>query len=457
MPLPDPPAECDSRFEPTPPVAAVDPPASLYRRYFRLTVLNILANVTVPLAGLVDTAILGHLADIRYLAGVALASLLFDYVYWTFGFLRMGTTGTTAQAVGAGDGRETYLALYRSLLLAFGIGLAILTLQAPIRDLGFALLSGTAEVEAAGRAYFDARIWGAPAALCSFAFIGWFLGREESRYVLVMTVVANLANIVLDYVLIVLLGLAAWGAGLATMVSQYLSLAVALMIFFRLGRPRRWRWPEVLSRQRLSALLTLNRDILVRTLSLITTFALFTNFSSVLGTTTLAANAILIRILYLAAYFIDGAAFATESLAGIFRGARDQTALRRLVRLSLGFGELCALVFLTALLIRPGTVYRALTSHDEVVAEAVRYGYWLVPVLIFGALAYIFDGLFIGLTLGRVLRNSMLFSTIVVFLPLAIVAVQRGDNHLLWLAMALFTMARAATLGLATWTEVEKA
>jgi MATE family multidrug resistance protein len=422
----------------------------LYRRYFRLTALNILANVTVPLAGLVDTAILGHLAEIRYLAGVALASLLFDYVYWTFGFLRMGTTGTTAQAVGRGDERDAYLILYRSILLALGVSLALLALQWPIRSLGFALLSGTPQVELAGQAYFNARIWGAPAALCSFAFIGWYLGREESRYVLAMTVAANLTNVVLDYVLIVQMGLAAAGAGLATMVSQYVGLAVALWIFLRLRRPRRWRWSEVLDRDGLAALVTLNRDILVRTLSLITTFALFTDLSSILGTVTLAANAILLRVLSLASYFIDGAAFATESLAGIFRGERNLLGLRRLVRLSLIFGEACALLFIAALVLRPVAVYRVLTSHGEVLAAALQYGRWLVPVLLFGSIAYIYDGLFLGLTEGRVLRRSMLFSTVFVFIPVAWLAVRTESNHLLWLAMVLFMVARAATLGLAT-------
>jgi len=422
---------------------------SLYRRYFRLTSLNILANVTVPLAGLVDTAILGHLADIRYLAGVALASLLFDYVYWTFGFLRMGTTGMTAQAVGRNDERGAYLILYRSILLALGVSVALLVLQWPIRSLGFMLLSGTPEVELAGQAYFNARIWGAPAALASFAFIGWYLGREESRYVLVMTVTANLTNVVLDYVLIVHMGMAAAGAGFATMVSQYVGLATALVIFYRLRRPRRWRWPEVLDRQGLATLFTLNRDILVRTLGLITTFALFTNFSSMLGTVTLAANAILLRVLNLASYFIDGAAFAAESLAGIFRGERNSRDLRRLIRLSLTLGEACALIFIGALVLRPTTLYGVLTSHPDVLAAAVQFGWWLIPVLLFGSVAYIYDGLFLGLTEGRALRNSMLFSAAIVFLPIASLAVRSGNNHLLWLAMVLFMVARAATLGFA--------
>jgi MATE family multidrug resistance protein len=422
---------------------------SLYRRYFRLTALNILANVTVPLAGLVDTAILGHLADIRYLAGVALASLLFDYVYWTFGFLRMGTTGTTAQAVGRGDERGAYLILYRSILLALGVSAALLLLQWPIRSAGFALLSGTPEVELAGRAYFNARIWGAPAALASFAFIGWYLGREESRYVLAMTVTANVTNVALDYILIVNMGMAAEGAGLATMVSQYVGLATALVIFFRLRRPLPWRWPEVLDREGLAALISLNRDILVRTLGLITTFALFTNFSSMMGTVVLAANAILLRVLNLASYFIDGAAFATESLAGIFRGERDVRSLRRLVRLSLVLGEVCALIFIGALVLSPAFLYGVLTSHSEVLATAVQFGWWLIPVLLFGAVAYIYDGLFLGLTEGRALRSSMMFSAAVVFLPIAWLAVRFEDNNLLWLAMVLFMVARAATLGFA--------
>jgi MATE family multidrug resistance protein len=180
---------------------------------------------------------------------------------------------------------------------------------------------------------------------------------------------------------------------------------------------------------------------------LITAFALFTNFSSMLGTVTLAANAILLRVLNLASYFIDGAAFATESLAGIFRGERNGPALRRLVRLSLTFGEVCALFFIAALLVRPNAVYQVLTSHVDVLEAAVQYGRWLVPVLLIGAVAYIYDGLFLGLTEGRVLRRSMLLSTVFVFLPVAWLAVRSDNNHLLWLAMVLFMLARGATLG----------
>ena len=409
-----------------------------------------MATVSVPLAGLVDTAILGHLEDIRFLAGVALGSIVFDYVYWTFGFLRMGTTGTTAQAMGGGNIKAVYLTLYRGLFLALSIGTALVVLQVPIRIGGFAVLSGAEGVEAAGVAYFNARVWGAPATLCSFVLIGWFLGREESGRVLLITVAANVSNILLDYVFVLGLGLAAFGAGLATMISQYLAVAIGLFLFWKSRESRPWVWGEILDRHGLTSLMRLNRDILFRTLGLITALSLFTNFSSVLGTTVLAANAILLRVQYLASYFIDGAAFATESLAGTFRGRGDPKGLLKLLRLSLVVGFACALGFVVLVVIAPGFLYPLLTSHQEVVEVATRFGYWLIPVLLFGSAAYIYDGFFLGLTEGRVLRNSMLFSTIVIFGSVAWVAVVRGDNHILWLSMTLWMASRAVTLSWAS-------
>jgi MATE family multidrug resistance protein len=422
----------------------------LHRRFFRLALINILTNVTVPLVGLVDTAMLGHLADIRFLAGVALASILFDYVYWSFGFLRMGATGTTAQAVGRDDTHEVYLVLYRFLALAATLGFVLIVLKWPLRELGFLLLSGEPGVEAAGRDYFDARIWGAPATLCNYAFLGWYLGREESRHALVMTVIGNLANVALNYVFIIRMGLAAQGAGLATMVSQYLMLAVAVTIFRRLGRPVAWRWREVMHRGRLVALSKLNLDIMIRTFCLQTTFAVFTNFSSLMGTTILAANAIILRLLLLASFFIDGAAFASESLAGIFRGQGDFDRLRKLVRLSLLSGLGFAVLFLVGLGLTSGLWYRLLTSHDDVILTASRYHLWFVPVLLFGSQAYMWDGVFLGLTAGRALRNSMFVSTVLVFLPVAVLALYLGSPHLLWAALVVFMVARTVTLGLAS-------
>jgi len=420
---------------------------TLHARFARLTFINILSNVTVPLVGLVDTAMLGHLPDIRFLAGVALGTILFDYVYWSFGFLRMGTTGTTAQALGRGDRREVHLVLYRSLSMAMVIAVAILVLQWPLGELGFGLLSGETGVEAAGRDYFDARVWGAPATLCNFVLMGWFLGRAESRHVLVMTVAGNLGNIALNYVFIVRMGLAAYGAGLATSIAQFGMLAVGLGLFRLQGGAERWVWREVLDRSRMASLFRLNRDILIRTILLVSSFAVFINFSSLLGTVLLAANSILLRVFYLTAYLIDGVAFACESLAGIFYGQDDPASLRRLTRVAVASGLGFAALALGILLAAPRPLLGLLTSHEEVIAVCVTYAPWLIPTLLFGALAFIYDGIFLGLTRGRTLRNAMIFCTLAVFLPLAWIGVRLESNHVLWAAMALFMLARAATLG----------
>jgi len=418
----------------------------LRQRFARLTFLNIISNITVPLASMVDTALLGHLESIHFLAGVALAAVIFEYVYWSFGFLRMGTTGITAQAVGRGDTGEVFRTLYRSLLLAWLLAAAILILQTPLRELGFLLLGGAPEVEAAGRAYFDARIWAAPATLSNFVFLGWFLGREESGAALIMTGVANLANVVLDYVFIVQMDLAAFGAGMGTAISQLLMLLAALILFWARAGKVPWVWSDVWQAQALTRLFRLNRDILLRTVALVSAFALFTNFSSLMSTVVLAANAVLLRWVMLAAYLIDGAAFATESLAGILFGTGDRVALRRLQGLALRSGVAFALPFCALALMRPAAPIRLLTSHPQTVETALQYLPWLAPVLFFGSLAYIYDGLFLGLTAGRALRNAMLLSTFGVFLPLAALALHLENNNLLWASMAAFMMARSATL-----------
>lgn len=422
------------------------PERPLGPRFFRLAVPNILSNVTVPLVGLVDTAMLGHLPDIRFLGGVALGAVIFDYAYWSFGFLRMGTTGVTAQAVGRDEPVEVYQILYRSLLIALSLAAVLLVLQRPLRDLGFALLSGTDGVEAAGRAYFDARIWGAPATLSNYVLLGWLLGREKARSALVMTVVGNGANVVLDWWFIMRLGLESAGAGAATALSQYLMLGTGVALVAWQGGGYRPLRDEVLDRSRLTVLFRLNRDILVRTLCLLTTFAAFTNFSAIIGAGVLAANTILFRLQLLSSYLIDGAAFATESLAGIYRGRNDVAGLRRLLRLAMRTGLLFAAPVPVILLLFPGAVLGVLTSHTDVVALAATFAPWQALVVVVGAAAFIYDGFFIGLTEGKILRNQMLVAMAVFFAPLAWLALAMKSNHLLWAAMALFMAGRVVTL-----------
>lgn len=422
---------------------------SFRRRFFSLAGINILSTIAVPLAGLIDIAMLGHLPEIHFLAGVALAAVIFDVMYWTIGLLRASTTGLTAQADGAGDRVEVYGVLRRALMLAALTALLILLAQRGIAAAGFSLLSGAPEVETAGRDYFFARIWGAPAVLANAVLVGWLLGRERARGVLAMTLVAAFGNVGFNYLFIVRMGLAAQGAGMATTLSQFAMLAVGVAIYLRVREPVAWSATAIFDRARIVQLLALNRDLMIRTMLLAGCFALFTSFSSQLGTLALAANTLLLRLFYLHSYAVDGAAYACEILAGQFRGARDVTSLKRLFKLSLGSALAFTAIYLVALFATLLPTLRLLTSHEPVVRYASYFTPWLIPILFFGALAFIYDGLFFGLTEGPALRNAMALSALV-FGPTAWLAVSRGDNNILWGALAGLMVARVLTLGFAS-------
>ncbi len=403
------------------------------------------SNLTVPVAGLADTAMLGRLDDVRFLAGVVLAALIFDYLYFGCAFLRMGTTGVTAQSRGRGNGPEVAAHLWRALLLAAVLGLVTIALRDPLGDLGFRLLSGTAEVENAGRSYYDARIWGAPATLVNLAFVGWFLGRGEAARALLVVAAANVGNVVLNWWFILELGWAAFGAGVATAAAQWLAAGIGLALTLGSGAaPTSWR--TVLDRAALRRIVGLSGHLVVRTLLLVTAFAVFTNGSALLGTTRLAANGLILRMLGLASFLIDGAAFAGETLAGMAYGAGDRKELRRVLILTVTAAEICAVAFLLPVLIFPRATYGLLVGHDDVVAAAAGSNLWLLPVLLFAALAYAFDGFFLGLTRGRLLSRTMAISLGLGFAPFAWAALHFRDGNLLWLGMVGMMAGRAATL-----------
>lgn len=418
-------------------------------RFFRLASVNILSNLMVPLAGLISVAFLGHLGDIRHLAGVTLSTILFNYIYRTLGFLRMSTTGMTAQAVGREDEEEVLLTGLRNGILALGLGILILILQYPLQEIGFALLSATSEVKASGQAYYDARIWAAPATLLNFVLIGWFLGREQSGKVLVLSAVGNAANILLDYLLIVRLGWESAGAGFATTVSQYLMLLIGIIF---ICQEVRWKEIRAVAGQlfdfsALKDTLALNRDIFIRTFAFLSTFSIFTNLSSAMGTMMLTENALLLQVVTLAIYFIDGLAFATESLAGIFRGKEDNTQLTTLVGISGGTGLVLGLSLALVFVLFPAPLFGLLTNHTEVIDSINQYVSWLLPILGFGSIAFILDGYFLGLAEGPTIRSAALTATLLGFAPSAIAAWLFHSSHLLWLAMSLFMVARVITLG----------
>mgnify|MGYP002885573587 CR=1 FL=1 len=425
------------------------PDQPLRQRFFRLAIPNILSNLTIPLAGLVDTAILGHLSVIHHLAGVALASVLFDYIYWTFGFLRMGTTGLTAQAAGRKSSVDLHLILVRGMIFAVALGFLLLLVREPLGDIGFKILSGEPDVIESGRSYYDARILAAPATLLNFVLLGWLLGRERSDYALVMAVVGNGGNIILGYLFILKWELGSYGAGLATSFSQYMMMAVGVVFVLRMTsftefkKVRHHLWEK----EGMKALWTLNGDILIRSLALQTAFAFFLNFSSIFGTAILAANAIALKILSVASYFIDGFAFATESLAGAFFGEKNTKGLRRLLRLNCEWSLGVGLGFSILILIFPEAIYGLLTDHSEIIEQTSRFSFWLVGMLGFGAIAYALDGYCLGLTMGKALRVSMVQALFFGFFPLAMVGLYFKSPHILWSAMVVFMGVRMVTLG----------
>jgi MATE family multidrug resistance protein len=404
----------------------------------------------VPLAGLIDLAFLGHLAEIHHLAGVALASIIFNYVYWSFGFLRMGTTGATAQAVGRGNRSDMVLVGLRNAAIAVVLGAGLLLLQWPLRELGFAVLNAAPDVRTSGEAFYDARIWGSPAVLLNFVLIGWFLGKERVRQVLLISAVVNGSNVILDYWFITRLGWESAGAGWATALAQYLALGIGLLAVCRETSWAELRAiaPQFWERRAFISVFQLNGDILIRSFALTSAFSLFTSMSAALGTVILATNTLLLQVVTLAAYFIDGLAFATESIAGLIRGRGHHHQLMPLIKFSGGTSIGIGILFALPFILLPDAFFSLLTDHRSVLAQVDQYVVWLLPILGFGSVAFMLDGYFLGLTEGRILRNSTLIATVIGFIPIALLAQQLQESQLLWLAMTVLMAVRAVTLSL---------
>ncbi|CAM2005956.1 MATE family efflux transporter [Acanthopleuribacter pedis] len=417
------------------------------REFLKLAIPNILTNLTVPLAGLIDMALLGHLEAVTPLAGVALGTLIFDYCYWSLGFLRMSTTALTAHAYGADDLTGSAQVLARSLATALVLGGCLVLLQVPLGWGGFALMQGEAAVEAAGLSYFHARIWSAPATLTGYVLVGWLLGRHQVGAVLLFSSVLYGANIGLDVLFIFGLKWGAFGAGLATMCAEYLAVAVGLLLVWRrLGDhpPFQLGWLRRLEDFR--PLMALQGDIFVRSFCLISAFFLFTNLSSSFGQVLLAANTVLFRLLNTAAYFIDGLAYALESLAGKYQGAGDRPAVKRALLSALAWNIGAIVLFIAVLLGAGDWVLAALTHHEAVIETGRRYMPYVIGMLCLSGFAYILDGFFIGLAKGRILRNGMLISLVLGFLPFLPMIVFGRNEEALWWAMSGFMALRALTL-----------
>jgi MATE family multidrug resistance protein len=406
----------------------------------------ILANLSVPLLGLVDAAILGHLDSSRYLGAVALGAALLSFLYWGFGFLRMGTTGRVARALGAGSQARAERELGRAMWLALGLALAVWLAHPLWLDLGFALMAPDAELLPLAKEYTAIRIASAPAVLVTYAVVGWCIGRQDTRWPLAILLLTNLSNILLDFLLILGLGLASKGAALATLLAEYLGCGMALWVVQRQVPGWRREFPALLREPRdFLPLLHANRHLFLRTICLLGALAFFTAMGEKFGAATLAANALLMQLVMVTAYAMDGFAFAAEGLAGQRAGAGDNPGFTAAVeRCALWCLATAAAMSLLFLLTGPW-LFRQLTDLPAVLALLHHYGPWLILLPLVSAPAYLFDGIFIGTACTRDLMRSMLVSVGLVYLPTWYLTRDWGNSGL-WLAFTLFSAARGFTL-----------
>ncbi len=428
------------------------------RRVLRLALPVIVSNVTVPLIGLVDTAVMGHMPDPAYIGGVALGGLLFNFVFWSFGFLRMGTTGLTAQAFGRLDSArpadaelELRALLLRALLLACACGLIIVALQWPIAAVAFAIMDGSAAVEDLGTIYVAVRIWGAPVTLASYAALGWLFGTQSVKLAVATQIVTNLLNVALSLLFVLVFGWGVAGVAAGTVVAEVLGLAFAVVLVRRrlaelTGAPS-LRVPRhvVLDRKALVRLASINADIFVRTLCLVFAFAWFTDRSAGMGDVLLAVNAALQQLVQFMAYALDGFAFAAEALVGQAVGGGRRADLLAAIRTTTLMAAVVAAGFALAYLALGGVFVDLLTDIAPVRATARDYLVWVAVLPILGVWSYQLDGIFIGATMGREMRNAML-ATLAVYLAFGYWAISVWDNHGLWAALAVLMVVRAVTL-----------
>ncbi|MCG8563274.1 MAG: MATE family efflux transporter [Hyphomicrobiales bacterium] len=420
-----------------------------HRQVLSVAVPIILSNVTTPLIGVVDTAVLGQLGDPRYIGAVALGAMIFNMLYWAFSFLRMGTTGLTAQAEGGGRSADVAATLMRALLIAAAAGGGLILLQLPIGALAFWLLQGSDAVEASAHSYFTIRIWGAPAALINFAVLGWFIGMGRAGTAFALQILLNGTNAGLDALFVMGLGLEVEGVALGTVLAETLAAACGLWLARRELRRRgaTFRRDLILEAGALKRTFAINADIMIRTLSVVLVFSWFTAQSASQGDVLLAANAILLHFTQVAAYFLDGFAFAAESFVGRAIGAGRRTRYREAVRITTLWAVVFSLGLSFAYWVGGGLIIDAMTVSPEVREMARTYLPWAVFVPVLGVVSYQLDGIFIGATRTADLRNMMLLSAAVYFAAWAVLT-SAFDNHGLWAAQMLFFAVRGVTLGL---------
>lgn len=413
------------------------------RQILHIALPSIVSNITVPLLGLIDVSIVGHLGAASYIGAIAVGGMLFNMIYWLFGFLRMGTGGLTAQAYGRHDLQEVTRILLRSLSISLLLALVLLLLQYPIRNIAFMCMDTSEEVRQLATLYFHICIWGAPATLGLYGFTGWYIGMQNSRFPMFIAITQNIVNIAASLFFVFVLKMKVEGVALGTLVAQYAGLGMACLLWLAYYRPLRkyLRQKALFNRTEMKRFFQVNRDIFFRTLCLIAVTVFFTSTGAAYGDVVLAVNALLMQLFTLFSYFMDGFAYAGEALSGKYIGAKDNQSLRLTIRHLFKWGIALSLLF-TLLYGAGGKSFLGLLTNDtSVISASEEYIYWVLAIPLAGFSAFLLDGICIGATATHLMLRSMLVASASFFLLYYGLHDTLG-NHALWMAFIVYLALR---------------
>lgn len=420
------------------------------REILKLAIPNIISNITIPILGLVDMILMGHLGSAVYIGAIALGGTIFSVLYSFFSFLRAGTTGFTAQALGSNNKTEIIYSLYRSLCIGIPIIILILSLQTPIAKLSSILLDGSDEVKSLALKYFYIRIWAAPANIMLYCFNGWFVGMQNTKIPMFIAVLINVMNILFSIIFVIILKQNVTGVALGTVIAQYsgLTLAIVLLIrnyksyFIKINKEILFDFGKI------KRFFKVNTDLMIRSFLLIISIAFFTNQSAKLGDNILAINMILLQSFYIFSYFTDGFAYAGEALVGKFIGSKDKNNLIKSIRLLLMWGFSISIPFTILYALFPSTFVKIISDNPNILTEIKPYYIYMIIIPLITFAAFIWDGIYIGATASKAIRNTMIISSIFIFLPAWFFLVPRFENHGLWIAFLCFMIARGIAMTL---------
>jgi len=417
-----------------------------------------LSNISMPLLGLVDTAVMGHLDSAIYLAAVSVGAMIIHFIFWAFGFLRMSTVGLAAQAYGANDGNELRNLLARGLSTSLIIALVLVVFQSVLISLSLFIVEPSEKVSVLAAEYFNIRIWSAPATLMTYVLLGWFLGIQKARYVLVVMVFVNVLNIILDLVLVIGFGMNVAGAAFASLLAEYAGLLLVLFLLVKTlgGIPGYFNLAAIKNTPAIKKLMSLNVDIFIRTIALLFVFAFFTTQGARAGDVVVAANAILLQFLTFVAFVLDAYAHAAEAMVGEAIGNNNRNKLKQVVRACAQWSLWSSLIFCLLYWLSGEWIISLLTDIEAVRNYSAEFLPWLIVLPVIAVWGYLYDGIFIGATWSKEMRDVMLISVLVFYLPAWWLS-QGLANHGLWLSMILFFIARGALMAWKCRTKLLKA